>query len=88
MAVTFDQNEINEACRTFDIEPQDYYMECKPGLVYMHWTATVDELTAMVQRKQQCVDLNIKSKWVPLSDIDEGSTPERLTACRYIFAVE
>lgn len=88
MAVTFDQNEINEACRTFDIEPQDYYMECKPGLVYMHWTATVDELKSVVQRKKHCVDVNIKGKWLPLTDINVVNTPERLTACRYIFAVD
>ena len=87
MVVTFDQNDINEACRTFDIETRDYYIECRPGLVYMHWIATVDELKAMVQRKQQCVDICIKDKWVDLSTIDEINMPERLTACRYILAV-
>jgi len=86
VALTLDQREINDACRTFDITPEDYYLEFEFSAIYMHWTATPDEVKTMMARNQQCVDVDIKGQWVDIQQLEEASLPTRLMACRYIIA--
>lgn len=88
MSLIIDQNDINRACEWFGIDVQDYYLGYTSGVVYLYWTATLDEVNAMKERDQQCVDIHSKDKWLDLLNLGADKMPRsRYVLCRYILAV-
>lgn len=89
MSLIIDQNDINLACEWFGIDVQDYYLGYINGAVYFYWTARLDEVNAIKERDQQCVDIRSKDEWLDLLTIDADKMPRsRYVLCRYILAVD
>ena len=86
VALTLDQREINDACRTFDVAQEEYYLEFDFSVIYMHWITTPHEVKLMIKRNQQCVDINIKGQWIDVQKLEEATLPTKFMACRYIIA--
>jgi hypothetical protein len=86
MAV-LNQLEINDACRTFNLGLEDYWLTFDCRAIYMNWVAEPNDISKYIARNQLCVDVLIEDKWIDLQTLDQDITFTDAKTCRYLLLV-
>jgi hypothetical protein len=86
MPITIDHHDIIKALELFRLEVTDYYLEFTNEVIYMHWVACPKDIEDYLDEDNVCLDLQVKGKWLTLSQYKKDYIERPFTNCRYILA--
>lgn len=84
MAITVDNSEIQEAIKLFDIPNNDWYLWFNHDVIYIVWCICSRKLQDYAD--SECVDVDIKGRWVPMEVVMENQALPTYVCVRYIVA--
>jgi len=89
MKLTTNQSEINSVLKSFDINPQDYYLlfDSESLSVYVVWCTSASNAMRLVA-EESCIDIDITNNhdWLSDEEIPPGYKPKEPLVCvRYIL---
>ena len=85
MTVAIDYHDIEEACKLFNLEHTDYYIEFHNQVVYMYWVACPADMESYMKLDTGCLDYQVKGKWLNLDEHADQYVERPFTNCRYIL---